>query len=375
MKWSVLDQSPTSAGSSEASAIRHSLHSGAGLRSAGLRAVLALGASQPRERRGTAPEVLAAAIAATTRRIRVGSAGVMLPHYSALKVAEQFRVLEAIAPGRIDLGVGRAPGSDGLTARALNPHSNVDDFPRQVQELQLWVSGLPLPESHPYRAITAHPKGETRPQLWILGSSGLRRAARGVSRAALRVRLFLQRRRRRRRGARAVPQLFRPSSVLARPQATICVWALAADTAGEAARLATAREHWRVGFEKGLRAPLISPEDAAAYAYTPAERATIERLRADALVGTAPQVAERLRALARACSSRRSSSTPGLSIPRRGGAPMRCSRRLSASTARRREGARVRAPGACASSISTMRNSFSSCSTNRRSCASSATRV
>jgi alkanesulfonate monooxygenase SsuD/methylene tetrahydromethanopterin reductase-like flavin-dependent oxidoreductase (luciferase family) len=76
------------------------------------------------------------------------------------------------------------------------------------------------------------------------------------------------------------------------------VWALAADTAGEAARLATAREHWRVGFEKGTRAPLISPEEAAAYAYTPAERATLERLRADALVGTAPQVAERLRALA-----------------------------------------------------------------------------
>jgi alkanesulfonate monooxygenase SsuD/methylene tetrahydromethanopterin reductase-like flavin-dependent oxidoreductase (luciferase family) len=86
--------------------------------------------------------------------------------------------------------------------------------------------------------------------------------------------------------------------VLAQPQATICVWALAADTAGEAARLATAREHWRVGFEKGVRAPLISPEDAAAYVYTPAERATIERLRADALVGTAPQVAERLCALA-----------------------------------------------------------------------------
>jgi alkanesulfonate monooxygenase SsuD/methylene tetrahydromethanopterin reductase-like flavin-dependent oxidoreductase (luciferase family) len=76
------------------------------------------------------------------------------------------------------------------------------------------------------------------------------------------------------------------------------VWALAADTAAEAARLATAREHWRVGFEKGVRAPLISPDAAAAYAYTPAERATIERLRSDALVGTAPQVAERLRALA-----------------------------------------------------------------------------
>jgi luciferase family oxidoreductase group 1 len=224
----------------------------------------------------------------------------MLPHYSALKVAEQFRVLEAIAPGRIDLGVGRAPGSDGLTARALNPHSNVDDFPRQVQELQLWTGGLPLPESHPYRGIAAHPLGDTRPELWILGSSayGAQLAAHlglpyafayffnegaGVDEV-----LSLYRR------------LFRPSSVLDAPQATICVWALAADTAAEAARLATAREHWRIGFEKGVRAPLISPDAAAAAAgsYTPAERATIERLRSDALVGTAPQVAGRLRALA-----------------------------------------------------------------------------
>src|SRR5204863_5526194 len=87
---------------------------------------------------GTAPEILMAAIAATTQRIRVGSAGVMLPHYSALKVAEQFRVLEAIAPGRIDLGVGRAPGSDQRTALALNPnaHAAAELFPQQVRDLQ-----------------------------------------------------------------------------------------------------------------------------------------------------------------------------------------------------------------------------------------------
>src|ERR1700691_5501694 len=298
MKWSVLDQSPASAGSTEDKAIRDSLILAQDCDSLGYERFWVSEHHNAASIVGTAPEILIAAVAATTRRIRVGSAGVMLPHYSALKVAEQFLVLEAIAPGRIDLGVGRAPGSDGLTARALNPHSNVDDFPRQVQELQLWVSGLPLPESHPYRAITAHPKSETRPQLWILGSSayGAQLAAylglpyafayffndgAGVDEA-----LSLYRR------------LFRPSSVLARPQATICVWALAADTAAEAARLATAREHWRVGFEKGVRAPLISPDAAAAYAYTPAERATIERLRSDALVGTAPQVAERLRALA-----------------------------------------------------------------------------
>src|ERR1700689_3850619 len=122
---------------------------------------------------GTAPEILISAIAATTSRIRVGSAGVMLPHYSALKVAEQFRVLEAIAPGRIDLGVGRAPGSDGLTAFALNPNANTaaDHFPAQVRDVIAWSSGQPLVEGHPFRSGRAQPQGPTVPEVWILGSS------------------------------------------------------------------------------------------------------------------------------------------------------------------------------------------------------------
>jgi luciferase family oxidoreductase group 1 len=299
MKWSVLDQSPTSAGRSEDEAIRNSIELARDCDELGYERYWLSEHHNLVSVVGTAPEILAAAIAATTRRIRIGSAGVMLPHYSALKVAEQFRVLEAIAPGRIDLGVGRAPGSDPLTARALNPHSNVDDFPRQVQELEHWVSNIPLPGNHPYHSIKAHPVGETRPQIWILGSSayGAQVAAflglpyafayffndgAGVEEA-----LSLYRRN------------FKPRAGLVRPQATICVWALAADTAAEAVRLATAREHWRIGFEKGIRAPLVSPEAAAAHPYTPAERARIEQLRADALVGTGPQVAARLLALAK----------------------------------------------------------------------------
>lgn len=241
-----------------------------------------------------------AAIAATTQRIRVGSAGVMLPHYSTLKVAEQFRVLEGIAPGRIDLGVGRAPGSDRLTAYALNPYANAaDEFPQQVQDLQAWVSGAPLPEGHPFRAIKAHPMGPTSPELWILGSSdyGAKLAAhfglpyafayffsdgRGVEEA-----LDLYRRN------------YRPSPRYPRPQATICVWALAADTEAEARRLLMTREFWRIGFEQGIRKPLVSPEEAGAYPYTTAERATIESLRRKAFVGTAEQVATRLTELAR----------------------------------------------------------------------------
>jgi luciferase family oxidoreductase group 1 len=300
MKWSVLDQSPASAGSTQGAAIRESMALAQLCDELGYERYWVSEHHNSASIVGTAPEILIAAIAATTRRIRVGSAGVMLPHYSALKVAEQFRVIEAIAPGRIDLGVGRAPGSDGLTAHALNPHANAaEEFPRQVQELQHWVSGTELPAGHPYRSIMALPTGATSPQLWILGSSayGAQLAAHfglpyafayfftegaGVEEA-----LALYRRN------------YRPSERYPSPHATICVWALAADTPSEAQRLLMTREYWRAGFEKGLRMPLVSPEEAAAYPYSDAERSMIGKLRGIAMVGTAAEVADRLHALAR----------------------------------------------------------------------------
>ena len=300
MKWSVLDQSPTSAGSSQDTAIRESIALAQHCDALGYERYWVSEHHNSGSIVGTAPEILMAAAAATTRRIRIGSAVIMLPHYSALKVAEQFRVLEAIAPGRIDLGVGRAPGSDGLTARALNPYSNAaEEFPRQVQELQHWVSGIPLPQGHPYRSIMALPMGSTSPQLWILGSSayGAQLAAHfglpyafayffsdgaGVDEA-----LGLYRRN------------YRPSERYPRPCPTICVWALAADTDHEARRQATTREYWRAGFEKGERLPLSSPETAHAHIYTSAEQAMIAKLRENALVGDPRQVADKLNALAR----------------------------------------------------------------------------
>jgi luciferase family oxidoreductase group 1 len=300
MKWSVLDQSPSSAGSTQGAAIRESIALAQLCDELGYERYWLSEHHNSASIVGTAPEILIAAIAATTRRIRVGSAGVMLPHYSALKVAEQFRVLEAIAPGRIDLGVGRAPGSDGLTAHALNPHANAgEEFPRQVQELQHWVSGIELPAGHPYRGIMALPTGDSSPQLWILGSS-----AYGASLAAhfglpYAFAYFFS------EGAGVEEALalyrrnYRPTERYPSPRATICVWALAADTQSDAQRLLMTREYWRVGFEKGVRMPLASPDDAAAHPYTEAERAMIEKLRGVALVGTAPQVADKLHTLAR----------------------------------------------------------------------------
>jgi len=250
---------------------------------------------------GAAPEILISAIAATTRRIRVGSAGVMLPHYSALKVAEQFRMLEAIAPGRIDLGVGRAPGSDGRTAYALNPQAaqqTVDDFPQQVQDLLGWL-GEGLPVDHPFRSIRAQPETPTAPQTWMLGSSdyGARLAAvlglpycfayfitdgRGAAEALARYRHEFQ------------P---RPGRATA-PYAAIGVFALCAETEAEARRLYRSRELWRLSRDRGIFPPLPSVAEAEAYPYTEAEQAHLDRIRARAIIGTPEQVRDRLSALA-----------------------------------------------------------------------------
>jgi luciferase family oxidoreductase group 1 len=167
MRLSVLDQSVSLAGSSEDAAIRDTLSLAEHCERLGYtRFWLSEHHGLPTIV-GSAPEILMAAIAARTTRIRIGSAGVMLPHYSALKVAEQFRVLEALAPGRIDLGLGRAPGGDMRTARALNPNAShaAEDFPVQVRDLHAWTT------LGTHAGITAHPLGPHAPEIWILGSS------------------------------------------------------------------------------------------------------------------------------------------------------------------------------------------------------------
>src|SRR4051795_10369747 len=172
VQLSVLDQSTVVTGRSPDASIRESIRLAQHCEALGYHRYWCAEHHNSDSQAGTAPEILIAAIAATTHSIRVGSAGIMLPHYASLKVAEQFRVLEAIAPGRIDLGLGRAPGSDQRTSFALNPASNnAADFPQQVYELQAWVSGTPLDSRHPFHMIKAHPLGPTSPELWILGSS------------------------------------------------------------------------------------------------------------------------------------------------------------------------------------------------------------
>ena len=172
LRLSVLDQSVAVAGRGQDEAIRQTLALAQHAENLGYdRFWVSEHHSHP-SIVGTAPEVLMGAIAARTQRIRIGSAGVMLPHYAPLKVAEQFRVLDALAPGRIDLGVGRAPGSDGRTAQLLNADRHAsDNFPQQVMELQAWVTGQPLPAGHPGHNVFAYPAADTSPDVWMLGSS------------------------------------------------------------------------------------------------------------------------------------------------------------------------------------------------------------
>ena len=298
IKLSVLDQSVAAIGRSQADAIRQTLALAPWCESLGYHRFWVSEHHSHPSIVGSAPEVLMAALAARTQRIRLGSAGVMLPHYSAYKVAEQFRVLDALAPGRIDLGVGRAPGSDGRTAQVLNPDRYASErFPQQVMELQAWVTGQPMPAGHPGHGVFACPASDTSPDVWMLGSSdyGAQLAAHlGLPYAFA---YFITEG----QGVEQAMELFRAtyrsSERYPTPHAAICVWALAADTEEEAWRLFQSRARWRMDRNLGRLTALYPPEEAVRD-YTASEQLALETLRAHALVGTGPQVADKLRRLA-----------------------------------------------------------------------------
>ena len=300
LRLAVLDQSVALAGRPEGEAIRKTIALAKACEDLGYHRFWVSEHHNNGTIVGTAPEILIGAIACQTRRIRVGSAGVMLPHYAPLKVAEQFRVLDAIAPGRIDLGLGRAPGSDGRTAWALNPQadSRPNEFPSDVKDIQDWLAGGPLREGHPFRQIGAHPKGDTVPEMWILGSSdyGAQVAAHfGLPYAFA---WFFTDGNGAEQAMQLYRELYKPSPKYPTPHAGLCVWALAAETEEEAAYHFQSRARFRLLRDRGVFSPLESPEAAMAHAYTDVERERMDAYRARAFVGTAARVAERIRNLA-----------------------------------------------------------------------------
>ena len=302
IRLSVLDQSTIVTGRSPDTSIRESIRLAQHCEALGYERYWCAEHHNSDSQAGTAPEILIAAIAATTKRIRVGSAGVMLPHYSALKVAEQFRVLDAIAPGRIDLGLGRAPGSDGRTAYALNPRAETaaDHFPADVRDLLAWLAGEKLVEGHPFRDIQAQPAGPTMPEVWILGSSDYGAQVAAYFGLPFCFAHFIGDGQGADQALAIYRDGFRPSARRATPHAGVCVWAMAAETQEEAAYLFRSREMWRLNRDRGLFTALMSPEEAEARPYSDGERERLERLRARSFYGTADEVDGKLRALATA---------------------------------------------------------------------------
>jgi luciferase family oxidoreductase group 1 len=249
---------------------------------------------------GTVPEILIARIAAETRDIRVGSGGVMLSHYVPLKVAETFRMLETLYPGRIDLGIGRAPGSDQRTASALQHGPGalgIVHFPAQIVELVAFLADE-LPANHPFAGGHAMPTGEGIPEFWLLGSSDQSAAYAAYFGCAFSFAHFITD-----EGGIAVMdayrQHFRARGRLAAPQGSIGVFVLCAESEAEAQRLASSRDPWRLRLDQGILGPIPPVEKALSYQYSEGELTRLAYNRRRQVVGTPEQVKDRLIALAR----------------------------------------------------------------------------
>ncbi|WP_374115642.1 LLM class flavin-dependent oxidoreductase [Streptomyces sp. NK15101] len=244
----------------------------------------------------SSPAVILAHLAAHTRRIRLGSGGVMLPNHAPLVVAEQFGTLEALAPGRIDLGLGRAPGTDGATAAALRRsetlHEGADDFPEQLAELTRFLDD-DFPDGHPYARIHAvpgpvqGPKG--RPPIWLLGSSGFSARLAGLLGLPFAFAHHFSAR-------NTIPALdlyrdsFRPSEVLDAPYAMIGVSAFAAEEAAQAHRQVLAGALAMLRLRTGRPGLVPTPEEAEAYGFGPAEREFVDGWLANVVYGTPDEV-------------------------------------------------------------------------------------
>jgi luciferase family oxidoreductase group 1 len=242
------------------------------------------------------PEVMLARLGSVTRRIRLGSGGMMLPYYSPFKVAEQFMMLEALFPNRIDLGVGRAPGGDMRTAQAVaaGDYNRGDIFPQQVADLVGVMKGT-LPVDHIAQGVLLQPQVETRPQLWVLGSSEFG----GLLAAQLGIRFAFAHFINAHFGhqvAHAYRERFKAGNE-AQPYLAAAVFVICADTEQEAADLEKAVDLRRVQMAYGLNAPIPNIEQGLAQEYGEREQLVIDREKPRSIIGTPEQVTERMLAL------------------------------------------------------------------------------
>jgi luciferase family oxidoreductase group 1 len=296
---SVLDQSPVRQGVTPRDALMETIELARHCEALGYRRYWLAEHHATPALAGSAPEIMIARVAAETNRIRVGSGGVMLSHYSSLKVAEQFRMLETLHPGRIDLGIGRAPGSDQLTAAALahGPGAlGIEHFPNQIADLIGYLEHT-IPREHPFSRIQLTPDGETLPEIWILGSSDQSAIFAAYFGRAYSFAHFITD-----EGGPEIMALyttqFRPSTKLAAPRASVGVFVICAESEERARYLAASRDLSRLRMRQGIRLPFPPPEEALAYPYTDIERRVLEYHRRRQIVGTKETVKPQLEALA-----------------------------------------------------------------------------
>ncbi len=299
LKLSVLDLSPVSTGMTAAQALQNTLELARLTDKLGYhRYWLAEHHNMPGIA-GSSPEILIGQVARETSQLRVGSGGVMLPNHAPLKVAESFQTLESLFPGRIDLGIGRAPGSDPRTALALRRSSQsggADDLPSQLAELFAFAGGQ-FPAGHPYQSVSAVPMGVSLPPVWLLGSSDYSAqvaAALGLG--------FAFAHHINPRGAEEAMHLYRanfmPSEHLPAPSSIVTASVICADTDAEADMLATSFDLAWLRLYAGRPSQFPSVEEARAYPYTPAERAQVQATRARIITGSPQTVRAKLCALA-----------------------------------------------------------------------------
>ena len=292
MRLSVLDQSPVISGQNAARAIDETLRLARRAEALGYHrywlaehhAIAAL--ADP------CPEVLLARLGAETRRIRVGTGGVLLPYYSAFRTAEAFRMLEALYPGRIDLGIGRAPGGDARTAQAVGGGRLADasQFPEQVWELVGHLDGN-LPAEHPFKRVRLQPEVETAPEVWLLGSSDYSGALAAELGLPFAFAHFINP-----HGGDAVSRSYRehfkPSSRKSFPETIVCTFGRCAESDAEAERLAASIDLRRLHMALNVDSPVPTAAEAARHRYTEEERRYVMSQRGRAVIGD-PQTCRR----------------------------------------------------------------------------------
>jgi luciferase family oxidoreductase group 1 len=303
---SVLDLSPVASGSSGAAALHNSLDLARLADRLGYSRYWVAEHHNLPSIASSAPEIMIGQIAAVTTHMRVGAGGVMLPNHAPLMVAERFKVLEALFPGRIDLGLGRAPGTDPVTSYALRRRQGLnenedDDFLERFQELVLLTSNG-FPEQHPFRNIRAMPAEVALPPIFLLGSSGYSaQLAAAVGAGFSFAHHFSD-------FDPVVPmrhyrEHFRPSAGRQEPHAILAAAIVCADSDAEAERLAATVDLNIVRRAKGEYLPLASPEEALAYPYTPVDRERIRANRRRVFVGSTATVRERIAPLIEATAA------------------------------------------------------------------------